>query len=208
MKIAKAEGRDPHDVLDEMWQGSPCSEWTDTFILPRFQDGFAICEIGAGIGRYSRHFANRTSSLYLCDYSSYACSVLQQFFLQKDHITIFQCTDNTLHQVPDAAIDLVFSIAVFAHLELEGIFRYLREMHRVLKPERFAVFEYASTITSRGYAFFKHNLPKDGSQSIFRYHHPQEIRRLVKDVGFRIESETVKQTDGYPEKVIVELVKP
>jgi ubiquinone/menaquinone biosynthesis C-methylase UbiE len=208
MKIAEAEGRDPTDVLDELWQGSPCSEWMGRFILSHFEEGFTVCEIGAGIGRYARHLVDQASRLYLCDYSSYACSLLRKYFSDEDKVTVFQSTDNRLHQVPDASIDLVFSIAVFMHIEIEGLIRYLRETYRVLRSGRKAVFEYASTTTPEGYAFFKHNLPKDGSQSIFRYHHPEEIRRLIKDVGFRIESETVEQTDGYPEKIIVELVKP
>lgn len=208
MEIAEAEGRDPTDVLDELWQGSPCSAWMERFMLPHFEDGFAVCEIGAGIGRYARHLVGRASRLYLCDYSSYACSLLQERFLSEDNVTVFQCTDNRLHQVPNASVDLVFSIAVFMHIEIEGILRYLHETYRVLRPERFAVFEYASTTTPGGYAFFKRNLPKNGAPSIFRYHHPEEIRKLVEDAGFRIESETTEQANGYPEKIIVELVKP
>ena len=207
IRMGEAQGTDPCQVLDARWQGSPLDRWLADHILPYFQEGFAVCEIGAGIGRFAPHFAEHASSLVLCEPSAYACSILKRKFGGQGNVTVCQLNNNRLHGIPDASTDLVFAIAVFVHLELEAIYRYLEEIHRILKPGRAAVFEYASTTTPGGYAFFKKHLPPDGQSPVFRFHHPEDMRRLIRDHGFCLKKETIEQTEGYPEKVLVEITK-
>lgn len=205
---AKTQGRDPNDILDERWQGSPSTAWLERFILPNFQKGDTVCEIGAGMGRYARHLVDDAGHLYLCDTSLYACNLLGERFGGRDNVTIFRCNGNLLNAVPDNSVDLVFAIGVFMHLDAASIYNYLRESQRILGAGGKAVFDYCSITTPSGVEFLKRNLPTNGQFSIFQYHHPLAMRSLVMDAGLGIKSEAVDQANGYPEKVIIELVKP
>ena len=208
LETAKKQGRDPNDVLDEVWSGTPSLPWIEKFVFPHFKEGYAVCEIGPGSGRFTRHLVNRASQLYLFDYSSYACGFLHKYFHGKGNVSIFHCADNRLHELSDDSVDLFFSMATFVHIEIEPFLSYLREAYRVLRPQRYAILEYASMTTPGGLEFFKGSVPTHYGPSIFRFHHPEKIRAIATDIGFEIANETIIEGGERPEHVIVELRKP
>jgi len=203
IECAKRENRDPNEVLEERWSGTPALPWLEAYVYPHFKDGHTVCEIGAGTGRFSRHIVSRCAKLYLVDNSLFACSFLNDYFRNHSNVEVVHCIDCRLPRISSESVDLFFSFATFEHLYVEQFYGYLREAARVLRRGGFAVIHYDNIMSPQGYRFFKENLPSDFTRSIFRFHHLEKIRKIAEDMGLEVFKET--NTDRH---CIIELRKP
>lgn len=60
---------------------------------------------------------------------------------QPPNVYVHKVHDVDLSMFADNTFDMAFSIGVFVHLQIEDIYRYLRDLRRVLKPGAFFILE-------------------------------------------------------------------
>lgn len=94
-----------------------------------------VLEIGSGMGFTSRHVAEQVKRLYCADISASFLDVAAKECAGIDNIE-FVRLDDMPGALPfdDAAFDIVFSDAVFIHLNLYDIFWYFSAFQRVVRP--------------------------------------------------------------------------
>jgi ubiquinone/menaquinone biosynthesis C-methylase UbiE len=208
LKEAKKVGRDPNDVLDEEWWGTPSREWFDTYVEPYFEGDDTVVEIGPGSGRFSRFLIDRAKWMHLVDYSAFAYKFLRKYFSGRSNINVVHNKRNRLDGVEDDTVDLVFSLAVFVHIDIEVFVCYLRETFRVLSKGGHGVFHYTAITTPGGLEHYLTLLSADYEPNIMRLNHPQTIRLVAENVGFEIVQETAIPGGERVEHHIIAVRKP
>jgi hypothetical protein len=61
-----------------------------------------------------------------------------------------------------------------------------RQGPRVLRPGGVVSFDFVQLVSAEGRQFFEQWRPTPGSESIFRFHHPEVIRTVAELAGFEI----------------------
>lgn len=178
-------GGNPNDAVVAAW-GSP--QW-DKYIVPHVRDGMTVCEIGPGLGRWTKYLLDKAGKLYLADYSKVVCDYWRK--KADARIEVIQSLNTRLPQIPDQSVDLFMSFDVFVHMDIEIVYGYLEEAARVLKPSGVVLIDYLSLDDPRTAKWFIQELKKQdvfGSPSevkrcIFRVHHNESIRMFAEALG-------------------------
>lgn len=178
-----SDGRDPNDVIYKAW-GKPDF---GKYFEPHVKADDIVVEIGPGVGRWTNFILDKVSKIYLVDYSKMVCEYWKQKHDPK--CIAIQSLNSMIPQVPDQSVDFFFSIEVFAHLDIELFYGYMKEAYRVLKPGSFAVIDYLTYMDSKSIEWFKKEVNPCFKtpvleRSIFRFHHPDHIKMLAEDLGF------------------------
>lgn len=97
-------------------------------------DTSAIIEIACGYGRHTQRFVERAGHAWLLDTSVDALEEARRRLGNRPNVTILPPGDGTTIPLPDASLSAVFSYDAMVHFEMEAMFAYLRDIHRVLKP--------------------------------------------------------------------------
>jgi SAM-dependent methyltransferase len=101
-----------------------------------------MLEIGCGIGRMTRAFASRFSTVYGIDISPEMIAQGQRLLADCPNVHLSVSNGTDLSQFANASIDFCFSYIVFQHIPDPAItVRYISEMGRVLKPGGIAYFQ-------------------------------------------------------------------
>ena len=132
---AKGSGRDPNNIGDEEWLRDPLAEAIERHYLPLVHPSATVLELGPGTGRLTRHVIGACRRMILVDYSALVCSWLKTYLKGRGEFQVLQIEKPQLSGIEDASIDAVMSNGVFEHLDMDEIFDFLREFHRVLRPE-------------------------------------------------------------------------
>lgn len=116
--------------------GQPYAEWKDAlvkeFLVPQLGPDRTLLEIGPGHGRWTQFIAGHCAKLYLADLSTSCLEHCRGLFGDKG--IVYVPTDgHSLTQVPDAAVDFLWSYDCFVHVGPRDTEGYLRDMRRVLK---------------------------------------------------------------------------
>jgi ubiquinone/menaquinone biosynthesis C-methylase UbiE len=102
-----------------------------------------MLELGCGAGRMTHGFAKRFKQVIAFDVSSEMLLRARQNLHGVDNVTWLQGNGIDLRNAPNESVDFVFSYLVLQHLPKEELVRtYIREMHRVLKPEGICLFQF------------------------------------------------------------------
>jgi len=161
------------------------TEWEEVSHL--LQQGMTVCELGAGTGRFTDLYFHICKKVYLVDVSNNICEkILKDKYQQKPQIEVLHCTDCRMPVIADNSIDVFFGFGVFSHMNTEQLLGYLNEAMRILKPSGKLVIEYQSLSEKTGWQRFLSRVPKNFSDSIFRYHHTESLEHLAKRLGFQI----------------------
>jgi ubiquinone/menaquinone biosynthesis C-methylase UbiE len=202
---AERQGGDANAPVEAAW-GKP--DWAGYFV-PRVKPGDVLCEIGPGLGRWTRLVLDRVSRAYLVDYSQTVCDYWRQ--RRDPRLTVIQSGNTRLTGIPDQSVDLFLSLDVFVHLHLETFVGYLEEAFRVLKPGGIAVIDYLAVTTPEHVAWVRKEMEKQDcfgqeavTELIFRYHDPRTVRLFAEALGFRFEN----HEDAWQTHCICVLSKP
>jgi ubiquinone/menaquinone biosynthesis C-methylase UbiE len=187
----ESKGVDPNAAVEAAW-GKP--DWL-IYYVPLMKPGFVLCEIGPGLGRWTRHVLDQASKAYLVDYSKTVCDYWRD---KKDpRLEVIQCGNTRLPQIASESVDFFFSLDVFVHLNLETFYGYLEEAWRMLKPGGVAVIDYLSILNPQSVEWFRNEIRKQdcyqgetASELIFRFHDPRTIQLLSERLGFTFENVT------------------
>ncbi|MBW7908275.1 MAG: class I SAM-dependent methyltransferase [Kiritimatiellae bacterium] len=180
------KGGDPNDAVSDAW-GKP--EWAK-YIVPHLRDNMTICEIGPGVGRWTKHVIDKSKKLYLVDYSKVVCDYWRA--KGDPRIEVIQSLNTRLPQIPEGSIDLFMSFDVFVHMDIEIVYGYLEEAFRILKPSGIALIDYLSLDDDVSARWFIKDLnkqdtygsPDEVKRSIFRVHHKETVQVLAEAIGF------------------------
>ncbi len=179
-------GGDPNDAVANAW-GKP--EWAK-YILPHIRDGMTVCEIGPGLGRWTKHVLGKCHRLYLVDYSKVVCDYWRA--KNDPRIEVIQSQNTRLPHIPNQSVDLLMSFDVFVHMDIEVVYGYFEEIFRVLKPSGVALIDYLSLDDDYSAKWFIKELekqdtygaPDEVKRSIFRVYHKETIQLLAGALGF------------------------
>ena len=99
----------------------------------------AICEIGAGTGRYMEKVIDKSNP---AKYESYETAKDWSDWLQNTYPIISHPTDGfSLKFTSDKSIDIIHAHGVFVYLKFLDNIRYFNEMKRVIKPNGIIIFD-------------------------------------------------------------------
>nr|WP_307727767.1 methyltransferase domain-containing protein [Massilia sp. TS11] len=100
--------------------------------LAGLQNGQAVYDLACGSGRtaaalqrhgWTGNYRGADLVKELVDYARVQCPTFD-FFVHRDYSL----------RAPDASLDMVYAWSLFTHLQLEEIYLYAQDAHRVLKP--------------------------------------------------------------------------
>jgi len=95
-----------------------------------------VLEIGCGVGRMTRWFAESFGEVHGIDIAPEMISQAHLRLAGHPNIRLHTGSGFDLQALPDASFDLVFSYIVFQHIPSATVIRnYVREAARVLKPQ-------------------------------------------------------------------------
>ncbi len=125
----------------------PGDEWAEAdraverLIRPLLTPDSVVLEIGPGSGRITGRVLPHCRELHAVEISSEMIAALQRRLGSPPGLHVVKVQDVDLSMFADDTFDAAYSIGVFVHLQMEDIFRYLRELRRVLKPQAAFVIE-------------------------------------------------------------------
>lgn len=184
---AESSGRDPNDVGDVTWGGNPLVG-AEQRLFPYMSKDSVVLELGPGTGRMTRHVIGRCKRMILVDYSSVVCDWLKTYLRGKGDYSVHRIDGPVLPDVQDSVVDLAFAFGVLEHIDLDDIYEFLKEFHRVLQPGGVLWFNFDTLATPGGLEWFRKERAKrrPGTRTIFRFYHPDDMQNLAHDAGFSV----------------------
>lgn len=183
--IAKARdaGVDPNDVGDQEWSGNAL-EGCRQYLFPLMTPDAVVLELGPGSGRYTRHVLPRCARMILVDYSKLVCDWLSEYLHGKGTFTVHHIQQPLIPEVADESVDVVFANGVFEHIDPDDTDYFLQEFRRVLKPGGRLWFNFDNFMSPGGSEWFRDQAPRPGARRVFRFYHPDMLKRMAEMRGF------------------------
>lgn len=170
-------------------------EWTRTGIesAELLRDRCAITtddvvmEIGCGAGRIAHFLAPMCKTWIGGDVSVNMLAHAREALSGVPNVEFVPLNGSDLSQLADATLDVIYSTVVFMHLDEWDRYRYVSEMHRVLKPGGRVYYDNYNLLSEEGWTFFLEQCehePVNRPANISRSSTPQELRAYAERSGF------------------------
>lgn len=145
-----------------------------------------VLDLGCGIGRIAKHIAPHCSALWLVDISSRMLTIARERLATYDNLHFVQSLAGSVPEVPENAIDLLYSVLVLQHVEREDAFCMLRDIRRMLRPSGVAYLTFPNLLGDEYLASFVHyaNTGEVANKARARFYTPAEVDRLLRAAGF------------------------
>lgn len=101
-----------------------------------------VLDIGCGIGRIEKFLASSCGSLTGVDISENMLSEAKKRLAEYSTVRLKRNNGRDLDILGNDSFDFVFSFFVLQHVEREDAYRYLKEIHRVLRPGKQALLQF------------------------------------------------------------------
>lgn len=174
---------DPNDAGDTDWASDLLDTGLKDHYLPLLSPDAVIVELGPGSGRLSRHLIGQCKELIAVDNSKYVCKWMSRYLNGKGNYQVHRISGPRLTALSDGTIDAVVAHGVFEHLDLDETYWFLAEFARVLRPGGVCSFNFDSPATADGIDAMR-QFGGPGIRSVFRLHHPADIRCVAASAGF------------------------
>ena len=109
---------------------------------------------------------------------------MRRYLDGKGRFQVHRISGPRLAMLGDASADAVVAHGVFVHLDLDETYWFLTEFARVLRPGGVCSFTFTSPASPDGIAIMR-EFGGPGQRSVFRPHHPEDIRCVAAAAGFR-----------------------
>lgn len=168
------------------YRTDPKTGLKDANFLKKFVDkNSVVLDIGCGGGRVEKFLADYCNEIHGIDMSPKAVRIAQRF-ANKPNAFFHSVGNNKLEIFNDSTFDLVFEIATFHHMPREDFYNYILEVQRVLKRDGVFFLTFNDITTDFNYNYFAyHALMNDYTVNRMRFYTEDEIRFLLKKVGFK-----------------------
>jgi len=94
-----------------------------------------VLELGCGIGRVTSYVAEKVCRYMGVDYSKNMVAAARSRHRNKANVFFIKNDGWSLKEISDNSVDLVFSELTFQHMHKFNALSYIKEAHRVLKPQ-------------------------------------------------------------------------
>jgi SAM-dependent methyltransferase len=187
LTAASAARMDVNDYEEQCLGWRLPSPTLEAIVIPYLSQDSAVCEIGPGTGRWSRHLIERIprGELHLVDPSPWMVRFLDRYFLNRANVKAHLNDGQSLPFGRDSWLDVIFSANTFVELELGVIWLYARDFARVLKPGGYAVVDYVDPTTPEGWEHLM-TQPADLAP-VYTFHAPEAIDQVFAQAGLVIE---------------------
>lgn len=161
--------------------------------------GGRMLEIGCGLGRTTVHFSRWFDRVDGVDISRKMIEMARSLN-PPEHVYFIPISGTDLRQFENDTFDLVYSYIVFQHIPEEAVIEgYLREIHRVLKPDGQAALQFDTRPEGALVKLYKSLpdplLPRPHRRFIRRYRRqPERLQSLMERAGLRVEDEQGQRT--------------
>jgi SAM-dependent methyltransferase len=117
----------------------------------RIEPTDSVVDIGCGVGRFTRAFANRAADVRGNDVSPRMLELARQYNGDLHNVDWIDGDGQSLTGIPDASADVCFSHVVFQHIpDPEITLGYVREIGRALRPGGWALFQVSNDPSVHG----------------------------------------------------------
>ncbi len=180
----------------------------DEWILPHVDPASVCGEIGTGGGRVAVRVAPKVGEFHAFDVSAKMLRLVEAELADVPGVRFHHLREPAFPLELADRFDFLYSFDVFVHLDLHVQWRYLREVHRALKPGGKAFLHTANLTTEAGWERFvtQDRYRVEG----FYFMVPQAVRSLVDRAGLRLLDELGGQPGNfyYERDLLVLLEKP
>jgi ubiquinone/menaquinone biosynthesis C-methylase UbiE len=147
-----------------------------------------VVEIGCGPARIGREIAPRCREWIGLDISGEMLRLARGRVGHLSNVSFHELEGARLDTLADASVDRLYCHSVLAHIDKEDMYRYLREVRRVLVPGGLAYLDTWNLLHEAGWAWFEKSAaqaPLTGRKESWR---PQfatapEFRELIRRAG-------------------------
>jgi SAM-dependent methyltransferase len=164
-------------------------------------------EIGSGDGTVARLLAPKCRALDCNDISASFLKLAQANSTQYTNLSFHQITDKYLDHLPSEAYDFGFSLHVFIHFNAYDVLNYLLSVKRLLKPNGIFYFDACSLGDQIIRVFREHGQMyasnPDNIRGFLNYNHPDTIKKLAREAGLQLSSESQLNAEGWMKVVTV-----
>ncbi len=187
LDAASQAGMDVNDYEEQRLGWRLPRPTLDEVAYPYLRPDSAVCEIGPGTGRWSRHLLEQIphGELHLVDPSPWMIRFLDNYFARAPNVHAHVNDGQSLPFERGAWLDLVFSANTFVELKLGVIWLYARDFARVLKHGGYAVVDYVDPTTAEGWQHLVTQPPD--MAPVYTFHAPDMIDRVFQSAGLTIE---------------------
>lgn len=158
----------------------------DTWLLPSLLPGDRVLEIGAGGGRWSRHFVGKVKSAVLVD-GTEASELAVKAWYDWRAFRFIVSKDGVLATVANASIDYCWTFDTFVHFDVPLFDRYLSEIGRALVPGGKLHLHYARLWPGH----------EQVNRTCFRYRDEEEVAAVLKKAGLELTGRRVEIHTGF-----------
>jgi cyclopropane fatty-acyl-phospholipid synthase-like methyltransferase len=183
---AASQGLDPNDVGDQEWE-NPLPH-LQQFYFPHIRPDSVVLELGPGSGRITRHLIGRCREILLVDFSAAACKWLGNYLPGKGNFKTYIIDKPQWPAIGRESVDFFCAFGVFEHIGLDDMRWYLEEIERVLVPGGIAIFNFDNLMSPEGIEWHKQWRRNPGDRNIFRFYHPDMVRRLAEVSALEVTS--------------------
>ena len=191
---AEAEGKDPNDIGDFAWDDDPLKESLERFYYPYIEPTSVVLELGPGSGRATRHIIGRCREMVLVDYSKFVCQFLNGYLAGKGKFQTHHIDRPAMPSVRSNSIDMALANGVFEHIGKDDMLFFLEDFHRVLKLRGILSFNFDTLMSEGGFSWYQKFRGEPGHHCIFRFYHPDVVRRLGEASGFEVREMTTDES--------------
>jgi SAM-dependent methyltransferase len=183
---------------------------SDAELVARYLRGNdAVLNIGCGAGRVEKYLAPLVSELWAVDVSGEMVRLARERLAGLANVHVHEVGNRDFLCAFEAErFDLVFSLLVLQHLEREDAFLYLRDAHRVLKPEGRLLTQFPNYLSPEYTRAFVAGADSPlRSPGRVRAYTEAEVRHTLATAGFDITELWLGGRQGRPDEFYVAAVK-
>jgi SAM-dependent methyltransferase len=148
----------------------------------------SVLEVGCGVARLGLAMAERCGAWSGCDISPKMLAIARRRTRGMRNVNLALLKDCSLAIYNSRSYDRAYTIGVFCHLRKEDVFRYLCEVHRILKPGGVFSCGMWNLCSEGGWALWLDHIRQRPDVPMHTWTTPQEMEALLRGAGFTIQA--------------------
>jgi len=136
-----ADAMAPHSAQPlSLWRESLVNE----FLAPHVGIGVTALEVGPGRGEWTERIIGTVQTLIVADRRAETLAAIRDRLGPRPDLRAVPIVNHRLGDVPDASVDLAYSLDFFPHVDGSTLDQWLGELSRILRPHGHLVVHHAA----------------------------------------------------------------